>query len=278
MKLGYLGPPGSYSYEAACLYAAGGDLECVPLPSFSAVVEEVEQGRIAWGILPVENSTYGAVATAMDLLLNLNNGAVCGETVLNIEHCLLGTGSGDGDIQYVYSHHQALEQCRRFFSGYYPHIGLIPCLSTSQACELALKSGPAYGAVASKAAARLYRLPVLAESIQDNAFNQTRFLIIGHQLMPPTGADKTSIAFAFFGDRPGSLFSILQSFADRDINLTRIESRPAQKLLGEYIFYVDFAGHAQAALGDSALREIGGKVRWLKVLGSYPLGVPLPRR
>ncbi len=218
----------------------------------------------------MENSTYGAVATAMDMLLNLNKGVVCGEAILDIEHCLLGTGPGTGEIQYVYSHHQAWEQCRRFFSDYYPHIEFIPCLSTSQACQLAIKSGPAYGAVANRKAAPLYQLSVLAESIQDNVFNQTRFLIIGHQPMLPTGCDKTSIAFAFSGDQPGSLYSILQCFAEKRINLTRIESRPTQKMLGEYLFYIDFVGHVQDELGKSALQEIGDNVRWLKVLGSYP--------
>ena len=273
MKLGYLGPPGSYSHEVACRYAKNSPapVECVPLPNFSAVVEGVEQGRLDYGLLPVENSTYGAVATAMDMLLNLNNGLVCGEAILDIEHCLLGTGPGTEKIQYVYSHHQAWEQCRRFFSDQYPHIEFIPCLSTSQACQLAISTGPAYGAVASRTAASLYRLSVLAESIQDNAFNQTRFLFIGHQPMPPSGRDKTSIVFAFADDQPGCLYGILQCFAERRINLTRVESRPTQKMLGEYLFYIDFLGHNQDELGKNALQEISNKVRWLKVLGSYPV-------
>ncbi len=273
MKIGYLGPSGSYSYDVACRYAesAGEVVDCVPLPSFAAIIEGVEQGQICRGIIPVENSTYGAVATAMDLLLNLRNSTICGEVVLNIEHCLLSQSNNVADIKYVYSHEQALEQCRRFFCEHYPQIELINCSSTSQACELARKNGAAYGAVAGKTAAQLYDLCIAAQNIQDNVFNQTRFLIIGEKPVEPTGRDKTSIAFAFPGDCPGSLYKILKSFANRNINLTRIESRPAKHTMGKYIFYIDFSGHCKDEPSAQILREISGQVDWLKILGSYPI-------
>lgn len=274
MKIGYLGPPGSYSYEVACRYAAkaAGEAECIAMPGFSAIIEGVEQGQLDIGIIPVENSTHGAVASAMDMLVNLRRSMVCGEMVLDIEHCLLSLSTGMENIQYVFSHEQALEQCRGFFSSQYPHIELIHCASTSQACELARKNGDTYGAVASRAAAGLYDLAVAAQNIQDNAFNQTRFLLIGLRETEPTGRDKTSIVFAFHDDCPGSLFNVLKAFASRRINLTRIESRPAKHIMGKYIFYIDFSGHIADEISIATLAEIGGQVSWLKVLGAYPAG------
>lgn len=273
MKIGYLGPPGSYSYEVACQYTAkaSGEAECIAMPSFSAILEGVEQGKLDNGIIPVENSTHGAVASAMDMLVNLHQSTVCGEMVLDIEHCLLSGNTGIENIKYVFSHEQALEQCRGFFSSHYPHIELIHCASTSQACELARKNGNAYGAVASRAAAQLYDLTVVAQNIQDNAYNQTRFLLIGVKQPEPTGRDKTSIVFAFHDDCPGSLFNVLKSFASRGINLTRIESRPAKHIMGKYIFYIDFSGHGKDEIIVATLQEIEEQVSWLKVLGSYPV-------
>ncbi|MCX7779435.1 MAG: prephenate dehydratase [Negativicutes bacterium] len=270
-KLGYLGPIGSFSYEAACRWAKtiGESAEYVAMPGFAAILAAVENGSLDAGVLPVENSTHGAVATAMDMLLNLERASVTGEVVLNIEHCLL-SASGD-DLRYVYSHEQALEQCRRYFNVYYPGVRLIPCASTSEACDLAIKGGAGYGAVAGEVAARRYQLRVVAKSIQDNVFNQTRFLVIEERQMPATGRDKTSIAFAFPGDRPGSLYNVLKVFAAKNINLTRIESRPAKQLMGNYIFYIDFSGHRQSEAGESALQEINKYTGWLKVLGSYPV-------
>ncbi|MEN6567298.1 MAG: prephenate dehydratase [Veillonellales bacterium] len=273
MKLGYLGPSGSYSYEAACRYAvkSGEEAECIPFSGFAAIINGVEQGSLDSGILPVENSTYGAVANAMDMLLSLCKTAVCGEIILDIEHCLLSSNPNINEIQYVYSHEQALEQCHNFFFERYPHIKQIFCSSTSQACQLAKKNGAAYGAVAGKTAAELYNLLVAEQNIQDNAFNQTRFLIIGGNRFAPTGWDKTSIAIAFPGDCPGNLYKILKSFADRNINLTRIESRPAKNTMGKYVFYIDFLGHIQADANVSLLEEIEKQVEWLKILGSYPM-------
>ncbi len=272
MKVGYLGPMGSYSYEVACQYAAEikRPAECIPLPNFSSVIEGVEGGKLDCGIIPVENSTNGAVASAMDMLVSLRQSTVCGERVLDIDHCLLSQSTDIENIKYVYSHEQALEQCRGFFSSRYPHIELINCSSTTQACELARKNGGTYGAVAGKVAAQLYNLMVVARNIQDNVFNQTRFLLIALNKTQPTGHDKTSIVFAFHDDRPGSLFNVLKSFADRNINLSRIESRPSKQTMGKYIFYIDFSGHIDNNTSQTILKEISDQVSWVKVLGSYP--------
>ena len=274
MKIGYLGPPGSYSYEMACRYVSEARIEdnLIAMPSFSAVIDGVEQGQLDNGIIPIENSTYGAVAPVMDMLINLRNSRICGEMVLDIEHCLLSVSNNIEDIKYVFSHEQALEQCRGFFSSKYPYIELIHCSSTSKACEMARKNGNAYGAVASRAAAPLYDLAVAAQNIQDNAYNQTRFLLIGDQNTEPSGRDKTSLVFAFHDDCPGSLFNVLKAFASRNVNLTRIESRPAKHIMGQYIFYIDFIGHVKDEISIDIMQEIAGQVSWLKVLGSYPVG------
>lgn len=272
MKIGYLGPPGSYSHDATCRYihALAEDAQDVAMPSFAAIIEGVEQGTLENGMIPVENSTHGAVPAVMDMLLKLKKSNVCGELVLTVEHCLLSVNPDINTIRHVFSHEQALEQCREFFSRYYPHIECTPCASTSQACELACEKGAGYAAVAGKLAAGLYDLKIAAQNIHDNCFNQTRFLLLGTQPPSPTGRDKTSIVFAFHDDYPGSLFSVLKSFADRSINLTRIESRPAKHIMGKYIFYIDFAGHAADPSIALLLTEIGKQVNWLKVLGSYP--------
>lgn len=279
MKIGYLGPPGSYSHEAACQYASvlNDSAACIAMSSFSEILEGVELGYLNSGVIPVENSTHGAVASAMDMLVNLNKSTACGELVLNIEHCLLNTNGRIEDIEYVFSHEQAFEQCREFFFKNYPHIEFIRCSSTSQACELAQNKGSKYGAVAGEPASKIYGLTVVKQNIQDNVFNQTRFLIIGGIKSEPTGLDKTSIVFAFHDDYPGSLFGVLKSFASNGINLTRVESRPAKHIMGKYIFYIDFCGHVEDKASAAALMDIDGQVNWLKVLGSYPAAYNLAK-
>lgn len=272
MKIGYLGPPGSFSHDAArqCSAGFGGKAEYIALPEFAAIFDAVEKGELEHGIVPVENSTHGAVAVVMDLLRKLRRGTVCGELVIDIEHCLVAKAAALANIRTVYSHEQALAQCRDYF-GNYPAIALIACASTSQACQLARAGGGACGAVAGRTAAKLYELPVLAGSIQDNALNQTRFFLIGRRSPEPTGRDKTSVVFAFQADRPGNLATVLQAYAGRGINLTRVESRPAKHSMGDYIFYIDFLGHKQDKVCADALTAVGRQVAWLKILGSYPV-------
>ena len=273
MKLGYLGPIGSFTYEAAVVYSErlGNDVKLVAMSSFADIIDGVEAGTVDGGMLPVENSTYGAVATAMDLLLNLQKSAVCGEYVLDIEHCLLSSGNSADEIRYVYSHEQALEQCHNFFRREHPRIELVSCTSTSQACKLALAGGDYHGAVASSKAAAMYSLNVLAKNIQDNPCNQTRFLYIGKQKSHPTGDDKTSIAFSFAEDRSGCLYGVFKLFAEMNINMTRVESRPAKQIVGEYIFFVDFIGHQDQPEIQAVLTAIQNQTAWLKVIGSYAL-------
>ena len=275
MKIAYLGPEGSYSQEAAQRYMKRRNLHTytfVSCTGFSEVIAKVENGETELGILPVENSTYGAVATAMDLLLKLNQSSVVDEFVLDIHNNFLSTNKNADEIKYVYSHEQAIEQCQSFFEKNYPHIEFIRCPSTTQACILAQKGGAEYGAVAGKRAAGLYGLHIIHESIQDNAFNQTRFQIISKEVRHPSGNDKTSIVFSFHADTSaGSLFDILKAFANHKINLTRIESRPAKNSVGNYIFYIDFIGHQEDAFWKAAYEEMKPNLSWIQIIGSYPI-------
>lgn len=270
MRLGYLGPKGSYSYLAAIAFSP--QAATVAMGSFPEIIQGVENGLISHGILAMENSTEGAVTASIDALMQTEVARIEGELTISIDHSLLGEASRPSQIERVYSHPQALEQCRQFFQKNYPQVKLLPCDSSSQACILAKAEGPSCGAIAHKLAAELYQLPVLLTGIQDNLFNQTRFVLIGRQDAPITGRDKTSIAFAFHDDAPGSLIAVLKEFATENINLTRIESRPAKVEMGKYIFYIDFEGHQLDPAPKRVLAIVAQITSRLKVFGSYPVG------
>ncbi|MEW9121416.1 MAG: prephenate dehydratase [Thermotaleaceae bacterium] len=270
MEIGYLGPEGSYSHAASQIYAP--EAIGIGMSSFSEIFEGVETERLDIGILPIENSTEGAVTAVMDGLLHRKKVKIIDELIYQIKHCLLSNSKTMDKIAYVLSHPQALGQCREFFARNYPQIGLIPCESSSQACITAKEKGETYGAIANKQAGEIYGLNVLNGKIQDNLFNQTRFIMIGRKDTEITGKDKTSIVFSFQDDYPGSLYSILREFADEDINLTRIESRPAKAEMGKYIFYIDFCGHYKEEKVNRILQRIEKLTSWIKILGSYPFG------
>ncbi|WP_300298029.1 prephenate dehydratase [Anaerosolibacter sp.] len=270
MMLGYLGPEGSYSHTAARQYARDGIL--VGMKNFKQIITAVEEGTIEEGILPIENSTEGAVTQVMDHLMDTSNSKINGELILHVRHNLLSTGENVEELRYVLSHPQALEQCREFFENHYPHIQLTSCESTSYACKIAREKGLGYGAIANNLAAKNHGLKILHKDIQDNVNNQTRFVVIGRENAAATGMDKTSIAFSFHEDFPGSLYRVLKEFAEEKINLTRIESRPAKTELGKYIFYVDFEGHQEDAKSKIVLKNIENITNKLKIFGSYPMG------
>ena len=270
MEMGYLGPEGSYSHGAALAY--GSEVTGIPMQSFSEIFEAVEAGKIKMGILPIENSTEGAVTMVMDGLIHTKRIQIIGELVFEIRHHLLSIGKNTEELQVVLSHPQALEQCREFFRKNYPNIRLLACESSSQACITAKNKGPSYGAIGNKLAGERYGLNILSDQVQDNLMNQTRFIVIGREDTKATGRDKTSIAFSFHDDHPGSLYEVLREFAKDNINLTRIESRPAKAELGKYVFYIDFHGHKNDPKIQGILKSIEKITRWVKILGSYPLG------
>lgn len=266
-SIGVLGPQGTYSEKAALLWSRGQPkASLVYFPDFEEILVAVEEGRVDAGIVPVENSLEGAVTAVMDLLLRLDV-AIVGEVNLPIRHCLVG--QGQGEIKVILSHPQALAQCRQYLHEHFPGAEIRTTGSTSHAARLA-QEFPEMAAIAGQEAAQRYGLKILAREIQDAEDNVTRFIVAGKSCAAPTGRDKTSLIIYLDKDRPGALYSILGEFASRSINLTRIESRPSRKGLGDYYFYIDLEGHMNdTALGE-AIGAVKEKAAMVRVLGSYP--------
>jgi len=267
-RLAYLGPPGTFSEEAALHYEPQAKL--LPLQSIAAVAAAVEAGMAEEGIVPIENSLEGSVAETLDILIHESRLAIRRELVLPVEHCLLvPPGMPLEAVQLILSHPQALAQCRRFIERCFPKAQLVAALSTAAAVEEIMHRQDA-AAIATQRAAQLYGAQVLARGIQDHQANVTRFIVLAEADHAPTGCDKTSIAFSFAEDRPGLLVGVLMEFAQRNINLSKVESRPTKERLGEYIFLVDLEGHRQDPPVAAALEAVARQVAFFKVFGSYP--------
>ena len=268
-RLAYLGPPGTFSEEAAIGYAPGA--QRIPFPSIPAVAQAVQANMAEEGIVPIENSLEGSVNDTLDLLIHNSPLRIRGELVVPIEHCLLALPGAQADsVRAVYSHPQALGQCRQFLERCFPKAEVIAALSTAAAVEEMKESSVPAAAIAPRRAAELYSVEVLAHAIQDRPHNVTRFVILASTDHEPTGADKTSLCFSFAEDRPGLLYGVIGEFARRNINLARIESRPTKEGLGTYIFLADLEGHREDALVKEALEAVAGQASLVKVFGSYP--------
>lgn len=265
MKIGVLGPEGSYSEKAAQRYAPP-QATLVYFSDFEDILQAVESGSLDAGVVPIENSLEGAIGLTMDLLLRLQV-SIIGEVNLPIKHCLVGRG--EGEIKIILSHPQALAQCRQYIKEHFPNADIQTTGSTSHAAKLA-QEFPEMAAVAGAGAAEKYGLKVLAREIQDGSENVTRFAVVGRSMPAATGRDKTSLVIYLQRDRPGALHEILHEFACRGINLTRIESRPSRKALGDYYFYMDLEGHKSDSDVREALAGVEEKATLVKVLGSYP--------
>lgn len=266
-RIGSLGPEGTYSEKAALLWSKGRQEAClVYFNDFEGVLEAAAAGQIEAGVVPVENSLEGAVTAVMDLLLRLDV-VIVGEVNVPIRHCLVGRG--EGMIKVVLSHPQALAQCRQYLREHFPQAEIRTTGSTSHAARLA-QEFPEMAAIAGQDTAEKYGLHILAREIQDVSDNVTRFIVAAREMPEATGRDKTSLVIYLDKDRPGALFSILEEFARRNINLTRIESRPSRKGLGDYYFYIDLEGHVHDRAVGEALLAIKEKAAMVRVLGSYP--------
>ena len=268
-RLAYLGPPGTYSEEAAMQYDS--DAELVAATTLPGVVQSVHNGDADEAIVPVENSLEGAVTFTADLLIQEMTLKIKSELVLPIHHCLLAKpGVNTEDVEVVYSHPQSLGQCREFLQRRFPDATLMPSLSNSSAVSDMLRSERRALAIAGKRAAGFFDVRIVEEEIEDNHSNATRFIVLADKEGVPTGEDKTSICFNFDVDRPGSLVSVLQEFSNRGINLNKIESRPTRRSLGRYFFLADIEGHREDDEVRNALDAVGEQVSMLKVMGSYP--------
>lgn len=266
MRLAFLGPRGTFT-EAAALRHFGQAVEIVPLESIDAVFREVESGTCQYGVVPVENSTEGMVTHTLDMFLR-SRLAICGEVELRIHHHLLARGGDFAGITRVYTHQQSLAQCRKWLDRNLPGVQRMAVSSNAEGARRAAREQGA-AAVAGEAAAGIYGLEILAENIEDEPDNSTRFLVIGEQSVPPTGTDKTSLLLSA-RNCSGALHGLLTPFARLGINMTRIESRPSRSARWEYVFFVDIEGHAQDSQVARALEALDQKGFLIKVIGSYP--------
>ena len=268
MKVAYLGPPGTFGEAAALRYAPGEEL--IPLPSHAGVAAAVASGMADEGVLPVENSVEGSVNETLDILIHDSELRIRAEVVVPMEQCLLvRPGMRAEAVRVIYSHPQALGQCRAFIERCFPRVRLEASLSTAAAVQEIFAHEDA-AAIASARAAEVHGAEVLARGIQDRRSNVTRFLVLAPEDAPPTGHDRTSLAFMTEHDKPGTLVNILTELSMRGINLTKIESRPSKDALGVYIFLLEFEGHCTDPLCAEALAGVRAKASWLKVFGSYP--------
>lgn len=268
-RIAYLGPPGTFSEEAALKYDEKAQL--LPFFSVAAVASAVETGIAEEGIVPIENSLEGSVTDTLDLLIHDSPLLINRELVLPIDHHLLVKPETETlDIKVIYSHPQALAQCRRFLEKCFPKAQMVAALSTSAAVEQMMSSPVPAAAIGNNRAAMIYGARALAKNIQDRSPNVTRFVVLTLHDHPATGKDKTSLCFSFDEDRAGLLASVLHDFAQHDINLSKIESRPSKEGLGKYIFLVDVDGHREDHIVGGVLGEIQRKTSLFKIFGSYP--------
>lgn len=267
IEVAFQGEVGAYSEEAAFQFF-GSSIQIRPRETLEEVFKVVEEEGVQFGVVPVENSLEGSISRVYDLLLD-SMLRVCGEIELRVIHCLIASpDAGLDTIKRVYSHPQALAQCRNFLK--HLNAELIPSYDTAGSVKMIKESGmPDSAAIASARAADIYGMKVIAREIEDNPNNFTRFFILAKEDSPPLGNDKTSIVFSA-KDRPGALYEVLGEFAHRNINLTKLESRPTRQKPWQYNFYLDFEGHREDKPAQEALENLEKISIFVKVLGSYP--------
>ncbi len=266
IKIAFLGPMATFTHQA-CIKYFGLSGEFVPKKDVADVFDDVEKGRADFGVVPIENTIEGVVSHTLDMFVS-SQLKICAEVMLEVSLALLNKTGKVSDIVKVCSHPNPLAQSRGWLKNNLPNAVLVDVSSTALAAQMASEDG-SIGAVASIAAAPLYDLRVLEKNIEDNANNYTRFLVIGKKTGKKTGTDKTSLVFAI-KDAPGALYSMLKPFAKRNINLTKIESRPLKTKAWEYVFFVDLDGHITDRKVKEAVSELEGLCSFLRVLGSYP--------
>jgi chorismate mutase/prephenate dehydratase len=267
VQVAFQGERGAYS-ESAVYTFFGASAGVKPCRDLAEVFESVDKQEAQFGVVPIENSLEGSINQTYDLFLTYNL-KVCGEIIIRISHCLIANPNTSlAAVKTVYSHPQALAQCRSFLE----RLGreLIPTYDTAGSVKMLKEKGlKDAAAVASEKAAEIYGMQILAREIEDNPENYTRFFVLSKNDDPMTGRDKTSIIFAA-AHTPGSLYHALGEFAKREINLTKIESRPTRQKPWEYNFYLDFEGHRTEENCSAALKALEKSALFLKILGSYP--------
>jgi chorismate mutase / prephenate dehydratase len=271
IAVAYLGPRGTFS-ERAALKHFGLAAEAVPTSSIDEVFREVESGAADFGVIPVENSTEGAVGRSLDLMPQ-SPMKVCGEVVVRIHHNLMAKdpNAKPETIRRVFSHGQSLAQCHEWLNTHMPNVERVAVASNAEAARRAAEEAGS-AAVAGEMAAEHYGLAILAANIEDEPNNTTRFLVLGDYQPKPSGRDKTSLILSA-KNRAGAVYEMLTPFATRGVSMTKFESRPSKVALWEYLFFVDIEGHRDDANVAAALAEVGKIAGYIKVLGSYPAAV-----
>jgi chorismate mutase/prephenate dehydratase len=266
LSVAYLGPAGTYSH-AAVLRHFGEAVAAEPFASIDEVFRAVEAGRSDCAVVPVENSTEGAVGRTLDLMCQTPL-TIIGEIKLPIRQNLLAAGIGLGAVTRVYAHAQSLAQCVQWLAHNLPSAVRVPVASNAEAARLAAAEREA-AAIASEAAAAIYGLEVVAAHIEDEPNNTTRFWVLGRHAVAASGKDETSLVMSA-KNQPGAMYALLEPFARHGVSMSRLESRPARTGLWEYLFFVDLEGHQEDAAVAAALAELRARAPFLKLLGSYP--------
>ena len=269
LTVAYLGPQGTFS-EMALSKQFGTSVAALPGASIDEVFRAAETGAAAYAVVPVENSTDGAVGRTLDLLLATPL-KICAEVVLRVQQNLMAKKATLKTIKKVYSHPQSLAQCQGWLSQHLPRAARIPAASNAEGARLAAREANA-AAIGPELAAERYGLKILARSIEDDAKNRTRFLVLGGHEAGPSGKDRTSLVMTTH-NKPGSLLELIASFSAAGVNMTRLESRPARTGQWEYYFYVDIEGHQQDPQVGKALAVLRDKAPFVKIFGSYPAAV-----
>jgi chorismate mutase / prephenate dehydratase len=265
LKVAYLGPEATFTHQAA-IRRFGSSLRYSPQKTINDVFTEITRNRADYGVVPVENSTEGVVTHTLDMFVD-SDVKIVAQIVLPVQHCLLSNWRRS-QIQKLFAHPQALGQCRVWLQNNLPRVEIIETSSNARSAELAARERRS-AAVAGILAAEKYQMDVLEYDIQDNAYNATRFIVLGRQSTPPTGHDRTSILISV-ADKVGALHSTLAAFRRFRVNMTKIESRPSKRKAWEYLFFIDVEGHAEDRKVASALQELAAHCNLVKVLGSYP--------
>jgi len=266
LKIAYLGPEGTFTQSAA-LKHFGHSVSTVPMSSIPDVFNSVESEHVDYGLVPVENSTEGVVGHTLDTFVD-SKLKICGEVEIRIHHHLVNLSQDVSKITHIYSHQQSFAQCRRWLNQNFPDVERIPVSSNAEAARIASLDESA-AAICGIPAVEVFNLAICFENIEDLSDNTTRFVIIGHQDIAPSGNDKTSMLIST-KNYPGALLGLLQPLADNNISMNKIESRPAPERKWEYIFFIDIDGHQDVGSVKQALTGLKDQATLFKILGSYP--------